>query len=164
MNRRSIFAGILSLALAASVVPNALAEIFQKTITLGPGAGVFTMEDLGIGDTVTLTLVNPTNQPLVFETTENIGNNKSWTVAPNSQVVVDYTYTKPFDDDVEFVVKQAGSPDAPAVAQGTLIRAHQGEQPVSYQQPAGATTQQPAVSPSGGQIESAPMNNVRGYW
>lgn len=151
MNRRTVFACILSLLmLVGSFVPAAMAEIFQRTILMGPGAGQFAIGDLGVGDTVVLTLVNPTNQPLTFETTQNIANQKNWTVAPNSQQTVEFTYTKPFDDDVEFAITSAGGPTP--IAQGTLIPRGGG----MAVQP--SVMERPAARPVG----PAPM--VRGFW
>lgn len=161
MKRQTWFAGLLSVVLfVALTAPAAWAEIFHRTITLGPGAGNFAIGDLGVGDSVVLTLVNPTNRPLVFETTENIGNNKSWTVPANGRVTVDYTYTKPFDDDVEFVVKEVGGPDSPVVARGTFIPAGMGaqDQPAAFQQ-------QPQVQNGMQMRQMGPqVDHVRGYW
>lgn len=151
MNRRAIFAGLLTLTLMGGMVPSAMAEIFERTLILGPGAGQFAIEDLGVGDSMVLNLVNPTNQPLVFETTENLGNQKTWTVPANSSIVVDFTYTRPFDDDIEFVVKPT-APGAAAIATGVLIPRGVGERPAAVQQPVAAPTARP----------TAPM--VRGFW
>lgn len=149
MKRQTWMAALLSLMLLGSFVPQALAEIFHRTITLGPGAGQFTIEDLGVGDTMVLTLVNPTNQPLMFSTTQQIGGQQEWVIPPNSQQTVEFNYTVPFDDDVEFVVQEVGTPTAPGrvVAQGTLIPV---ERPAAYERPAVRDGRMAAP--------------VRGYW
>lgn len=144
--RKTWLIALLALCLTGSITTSAFAEIFQKQLILGPGAGEFVIEDLGVGDTMVLTLINPTNQPLVFETNQNLGNNNSWTVPANSRITVDYTYTKLFDDDVEFTVHET-TPGAPTIAQGTLIRSGTAERPVAY------PTQPPATG-----------EPVRGYW
>ncbi len=137
MNRKAILTSVLTLALAGNLLSAAWAEIFQRTVILSPGAGNVTIEDLGVGDTLALTLVNPTNQPLMFETTQPlgaVGQETSWTVPPNSSITVDLTYTRPFDDDVEFVVRGT-QPGAPVIARGVMIPAGQGvqERPAAFQ-------------------------------
>jgi hypothetical protein len=147
MNRKFILGSILSLVLLGSTMNvDVFAETFQQSILLNQGAGKFNIGDLGIGDDVVLNLVNPTNQPLTFRTTENLGNEQCWTVPPNSSRVVSFAYTRPFDDDVEFVVE--GPAGGTPIAQGTLIPAHYGQRPVSYPTTGGGMHQQ----------------SVRGYW
>lgn len=149
MNYKRILAGLLGILFAGSIMSSALAEIFHRTLILGPGAGEFTVGDLGIGDTMVLTLVNPTNQPLTFETTQNLGNEKSWTVQPNSSRIVEFTYARPFDDDVEFVVR---GPAGPPIATGTMIRLQPAERPAAFQ----------PAQPTGVAAPMAPA--VRGFW
>lgn len=170
MKKQTVISGLLSLVLLGTLTPAAMAEIFQRTITLAPGGGNFAIGDLGIGDEVVLTLVNPTNKPLTFETTENIGNEKSWLVPANNKVTVNFKYTKPFDDDVEFVVKDLSSTNA-EVARGTFIPAHMGERTTSYQQQTTVrqnqttTPMQPTVRETGSTMtETETQQNVRGFW
>jgi hypothetical protein len=154
MKKKTVLASILSLTLAAGITASAWAEIFQKTIIMSPGAGDLVIEDLGVGDTLVLTLVNPSSQPLIFETTQRIGDEARWSVPPNSQITVQFPYTRPFDDDVEFVVRGT-EPGAPVVTRGMLIPSQAGEVPVA--QP---VTPRPAVMP--GEMPAAMP--VRGYW
>ncbi len=98
---------VLSLAVSIGIASAAFAQQdFQGTITLGPNmVGQFSTQDLNLGDTVTLTLVNPTNEPLTFQTTDRLGTNMSWAVPANSQRVVSFEYTRPFGADVEYMVQ-----------------------------------------------------------
>lgn len=120
MKTKTLLTGLLTLAMTVTLTTGAMAqEQFQGTVTLGPNmVGEFVIEDLGVGDEVILTLVNPTNQPLTFSTTEQLGEEASWTVPANSQRTVSFTYNRPFDDDVEFLVMDPGGT---RISQGVLF-------------------------------------------
>ncbi len=176
MTRKTLMASLLALTLTGSMMTAAFAEIFQRSLTLDQGAGQFTVSDLGVGDTLVLRLVNPTNRALTFETTQNLGNQKSWLVPANSTATVEFVYTRPFDDDVEFVVRDPAQTGV-EIAHGTFMR---GGSNISTQ---GTTQQQTTTSSTFSQTEierpvaeQQPMQmehvqpatgsgvNIRGYW
>lgn len=143
-HRHIIVKGLLGFALVAGLSTAAIAATTcERTIMMGPGAREFTIRDLGVNDSVMLTLVNPTNCPLVFETSEALGPQNRWTVPPNSRQSVTFQYTHPYTSDVVFTIRQ---PDGTTLAQGILIPATE-MQPASYV-PVRVTPPQP----------------VRGYW
>lgn len=78
----------------------------QKTLVLEPGQGQFSIDNLGVGNQLVMTLINPTDTPLVFETTQRLGQEKSWTIPAHSQRCVSMRYTHPFSDEVKFLVSQ----------------------------------------------------------
>ena len=145
MRKRMLRLGLLSAALSVLITTAAMAKTFERTIIMGPGAGNFQIGNLGMNDTLVLTLVNPTDVPLTFQTTQQLGPEKSWTIAPRSQSTISYNYEQAFSNDVSFLVTQ---PSGAVVAQGVLIPAGQGV----YQ-----------VVPVS---ETAPPSRVyvRGYW
>lgn len=81
-------------------------NVRQKTLVLEPGQGQFSIDNLGPWNKLELTLINPTDTPLVFETTQRLGKEQSFTVPAHSQRVVSYRYTNPFSDEVKFLVSQ----------------------------------------------------------
>ncbi len=138
----------------------ALNDDVAATLTMTrQGAGEFVVDDLDVGDTLILTLVNPTNKPLQFETTENVFNQKSFVVPANSQRVVTFNYTKPFSDDVTYVIREV-APSNVEVARNVLIHRETTTQttqtgPNQYTE---TQTTRTTTTQTGG------TTNVRGYW
>lgn len=84
----------------------------QKTLVLQRGYGQFSVKQrIGIGpwDRLVMTLINPTDLPLKFETTQRTGVEKSWVVPAHSERCVSMHYTKLFSDEVKFLVTEEPS-------------------------------------------------------
>lgn len=142
------------------------ADAEVKTITLEPGHGQFSIDSLALGDTVVINLVNPTANPLRFETVQRIGQEYSWIVAPHSQQSVSFVYTHPFSDEVKFLVYQEPSN---AIAQINSLRTQQTASssqiqtmPQSGVSSMGATADTSVQSQQTNVYES--RSTVRGYW
>jgi hypothetical protein len=110
------------------MVQGANAAVLERSIELGPGASSFRLENVGLGDQVILTLVNPTNTPLTFQTTERLGPEMAWVIPPNSSRTITYTHNQPFQRDVGFMVM---GPTGVVVSQGVLIPSGTAVAPVS---------------------------------
>jgi hypothetical protein len=148
----------------------------EKTVNMTePIAGQFTHDDLAVGRRLILTLVNPTDNPMQFETSQRIGQEYSWVVQPQSQKRVSFIYTKPFSDEVKFLVSDLGIPPATVTmrrqaealaAQGATIQSQQttiSSQQGTIQSQASAlqnSNMRSATEPSMVESQSA----VRGYW
>ncbi len=115
-------------------------DVFRRTITIQPGMGRIVVDDLDLGDTMVLTLVNPTNQELTFETTDRLGDEMVWTIPARSQRTVVYEHNQPFSDDVNYRVYQ---PSGTVISEGVLIEG----------------TRQPTVTQP-----TERRSAVRGYW
>jgi hypothetical protein len=128
----------------------------QKTIVMEPGQGQVSIDNLGLWNKLYLTLINPTDEPLVFETTQRIGKEKSWTVAPHSQRCVSMRYTHPFSDEVKFRISQE---PGYAMAHGGCCpqRTAEAVQPAPVQ-PAPTTTFVVPVAPP------PSRSTIRGFW
>lgn len=169
--KKSVLAGALGLALSLGLASNAFAEDVSATIRLDQAGqmGQAALPGVNIGDEVTLTLINPTNQPLQFHTDEAIGPEESWLVPANSQRVITFTYTQPFSDDMEYhVVDPMGN----TVSQGLLLDLRETGEDIQQAVTGNDTQTDPNVlsSPSptpvdtqaGTQVEQEAT--VRGYW
>jgi hypothetical protein len=64
------------------------------------------MDRLGLGGKVNLTLVNPTDVPMRFDTVRRTGKEFSWVIPPHCQREVSYRNWNPFTDEVRFMVYQ----------------------------------------------------------
>jgi hypothetical protein len=120
-------------------------NVRQKTLVLEPGQGQFSIDNLGAWNRVVLTLINPTDTPLVFETTQRVGKEQSWTIPAHSQQVVSYRYNNPFSDEVKFLVSQ--EPGYAMAHGGCCPPERAAEVPVI--QPAPVTTFVVPVAPQG---------------
>lgn len=143
-----------------------------KSLTMTPGAGQFSADHLHVGRQVVITLYNPNDYAMRFDTSQRLGKDYSWVVPANSQRTVSFRYWNPVSDEVKFLqyqdpsslvisqgeVKQPASeaaligPPAPAVSEATPIY----PQPPSYM-PAQPIGPQPAPANQG-------KSAVRGYW
>lgn len=151
-------------------------EVEAAEITLEPGRGQISMDDLGIGDNVVLTLVNPTDLPLRFETTQRLGSEKVWIVPAKSTKVVNYVHTNPVNDEVKYfvtvdpsaAVAAMNQPDPTRAALNDLRSQQQQllsqQQQIMSEQQRMATMMQNQQQPvaSTGRVES--RSAVRGYW
>ena len=103
--KKQLFAGLVAAALTVGIASTALAAPYAKSLTLGNNmSGNFAFTDVAVGDEVTLTLINPTNQDLVFHTDAAFGTAETWTVPANSQRQVKFAYATPFSNDVSYTV------------------------------------------------------------
>jgi hypothetical protein len=129
-------------------------------LTTSPGSGEISLDRLGFGNKLTLTLVNPTDVPMRFDTVRRVGRELSWVVPPHSQRVVSYRYWNPVSDEVRFMVYQD---PADAIAANTLRGQQTAVEPTIQQQqavvtpPPTMTQVVPPPQPSGSAA-------VRGYW
>lgn len=122
MKYMKLAAGLLTLAVSVGIGTNAFADVVQKTITMNQSANAVSFQDVEVGDTLQMTLINPTNDTLVFQTNQRLGNDLSWTVPPNSSRTIVYTYTQPFDQNVQFmVVNPSGGSGGNIIAQGLML-------------------------------------------
>lgn len=92
-------------------------EVHTHEVTLEPGRGRFSIDDLGIGDNMVITLVNPSDLPMRFETVQRLGQEKRWVVPPKSTMNVNYIHTNPVNDEVKFFVTAEPSAAAAAMNQ-----------------------------------------------
>jgi len=147
-----------------------------KYMTMTPGSGQFSADHLRFGRQVVITLYNPNNYPMRFDTTQRLGKDYSWVIPANSQRTVSFRYWNPVSDEVKFLtyqdpsslvvtqgsVKQPESstaligPPAPSVSAGAPVY----PQVPSYTPSITPAPEQVGPQPSGSQGRSA----VRGYW
>jgi hypothetical protein len=143
--------------------PRLWGNVESKTLTLEPGRGQISLDNVGINDAVQLTLINPTNTPMHFETTKRLGQEVSLVVPPNSQSVVSFRFNKPLSDEVEFLVYQDPSA-AIAQAEANIAAAQMPAQT--------ATTVEQQTTQTSSTIEPAQpqqppvqqQSTVRGFW
>ncbi len=132
-----------------------------KTLTLTPGPGQFSIDRLGPMNKVALTLVNPTDVPLRFETTQRLGKEQSVVVPPHGQQQLTYSYNNPVSDEVKFLVYE--EPSNAMCRNAEHCRAAsipvQTVQPI-VTLPAPPTAIEVPIIPEAPQPSSA----VRGYW
>lgn len=160
---------VLSMGLMATT--SLAAERIDKTIMLDQGTGQIVAENLSYGDTLNLTLKNPTSMPLVFETKYPIlGSSRSWVVPPNAEKTVSFEYRQPFQDDLTYTVKEQQS--GRMVSSGTIVSKSTSGQ-VSTEQSTGtpdetmATENNANAQQSGQAATTEPVEKrsaVRGYW
>ncbi len=135
----------------------------HRTITLEPGRFVFSNDNLGINDRVVLTLVNPTDQPLRFETVKRLGAEQAITVPPRSTRVISFLYNRPVSDEVEYIVMV--DPSAATVAlEAPPVDAI--PTPTAEAVPPHTTTTVTVITPEP-QVIEVPVERrsaVRGYW
>lgn len=148
------------------------AERIDKTIMLDQGTGQIVAENLSYGDTLNLTLKNPTSMPLVFETKYPIlGTNRSWVVPANAEKTVSFEYRQPFQDDLTYTVKEQRS--GRMISSGTIVSKSSSGQ-VSTEESTGTADETMATdnnteTQQSGQAATTeqPMERrsaVRGYW
>ena len=156
----------------APVQPAFWGDVETKTLVMEPGRGQFTLDKVGMGDTVQLTLVNTSNLPMRFETTQRLGREHEWVVPAHSSKIVSYRFNNPLNDEVKFMVSadptaalalQAQQMTAPVATNYTTTTTRTSE---TFVQPA------PVVAPA--PFEPAPVATertvtesratVRGFW
>lgn len=147
-----------------------------KSLTMTPGPGQFSADHLHFGRQVVITLYNPNEYPMRFDTTQRLGKDYSWVIPANSQRTVAFRYWNPVSDEVKFLSYQDPSslvisqgsvkqPETTAAMIGPPAPAVSAAVPV-YPQPPSYTPAPPEVigpqpqQPATGQGRSA----VRGYW
>ncbi|HEY9745353.1 MAG TPA: hypothetical protein V6C99_03960 [Oculatellaceae cyanobacterium] len=133
-------------------------NVRHKTLTLHPGQGQFSIDNLGPWNTLVLNLINPTDEPLVFETTQRLGKEQSWVIPAHSERTVSYTYTNFFSDEVKFLVYQE---PGYAMAHGGCCptqRTAEAAPVIQPQQPAPQTTFVVPVEPP------KSRSTIRGFW
>lgn len=130
----------------------------EKTLVLAPGQGQFSIDNLGLFNRLDLTLINPTDEPLKFETTQRLGEEKSWVIPAHSEQVVSMRYTHPFSDEVKFLVSQE---PGYAMAHGGCCPKYQAAEvipaPMPVIQPQPQTTFVVPVAPK-------TRSTIRGFW
>jgi hypothetical protein len=128
---------------------------FDKTIVLNQGTGQIVADDLSYGDTVNLTLKNPTSSPLIFETKYPIlGSSRTWVVPANDQRTVSFEYKQPFQDDLTYTVRQQRT--GVIITYGILI-------PVDQNQVGTEDNQFEEVTQSS-TAQTERRSTVRGFW
>lgn len=138
---------VLVIGLVFAAISSSAADRLDRTIVLNQGTGQIVARDLSYGDTLNLTLKNPTSSPLVFETRYPIlGSSRTWVIPANSQRTVSFEYKQPFQDDLNYTVRQQQT--GVVITYGILI-------PVAQNQVATEETQPSEVERS---------STVRGFW
>jgi hypothetical protein len=92
-------------------------QVRERQLTLVPGTGRFGMNHVGIGDAVKLDLINPSDTPMLFETSQRLGKEISVVVPARSVETVQFRYNKPISDEVSFLVTPEPASTLSAMAQ-----------------------------------------------
>ncbi len=151
-------------------------EARPTSITLEPGRGQISMDHLSVGDNVVLTLVNPTDLPMRFETTQRLGSEKVWMVPAKSSKVVTYVHTNPVNDEVKYfvtvdpasAVAAMNQPDPTKTALDELrtqqeeLLSQQQQMMSEQQRMAAMMEEQQRMAAEKAKVES--RSAVRGYW
>lgn len=157
----SLSGQITQVAPAESVDSGLFRDTINKSITLEPGEGQFTSDSLNYVDTVMLTLVNPTNVPMRFETTQRWGKELKTVVPANSQQVVSFPFRRPFSDEVKYTVFEEPQSSLNRISYNLTQGTAQATEPtITEVQTVTETTvpTMPEVQPTQGR------SAVRGYW
>ncbi|MBX2861343.1 MAG: hypothetical protein KTR14_08910 [Vampirovibrio sp.] len=95
----------LTIILTAVVTNVHAAESHAWEVQMDANAsGAYSHQALSAGDTVMLTLINPTSSLLTFQTTEQLGAASRYTVPPHMSRTVSFSLEKPLTEDVEYIV------------------------------------------------------------
>lgn len=124
--------GLLTLLMGVGITTGAWAVTYERTLTLGTGAGQFNVGSLAANDVLVLHLVNPGCTPMVFRASEALGGVREWVVPANSQTTLTYNNTSPYREDVQFMVL---NPMGTVISQGILIPGGVEVIPVVYPEP-----------------------------
>jgi hypothetical protein len=138
-----------------------------KTVTLEPGFNQMSLDHLHWGDRISLTLVNPTNVPLQFETVQRWGTQRAVVVPPHSQQFLSYTHSRPFTHEEKFNVM--GEPNAAISDNQTLLNQQAASTVPQYSTATTSTNStETTTTPAAGVMPPSPQetrsSTVRGYW
>lgn len=144
-----------------------LNKVVYKDLTLEPGAGQFGYDHLALGDRLVLTLINPTNNPLRFETSQRLGAEQAIVVPAHSQQTISYIYTNPVSDEVKFLVYQ--EPSSAVAANTDYFNQQQAAAAIptvtqSQSSVSSDMSSQVNTSASSSQNVTQSRSTVRGFW
>lgn len=143
-------------------------DVETKTLVMEPGRGQFSLDNVGMGDVVQLTLVNTSNLPMRFETTQRLGREHEWIVPARSTKIVSYRFNNPVNDEVKFMVSadptaalalqaQQMAPVASSVTTTTQTSE-------TFVQPAPVVTPYQPAPVATGRTVTESRATVRGFW
>jgi hypothetical protein len=137
----------------------------EKTITMEPGFNTYSLDRIHWGDRVSLTLVNPTDKPLQFETVQRWGKPYATVVPPHSSQYLSFIHSRPFTKEERFNVM---AEPTTAISDNDTIRMQQAAaavtpQPVASSTTTTTTTESTATTEPSTQTTQR-SSAVRGFW